>query len=220
MKKLFVLMAAFSLLILASCQQSECVDLQDGLTNEQDNPSGFKLLSDPREPAEFMSSEEITMIQNAFNEMEGKTLKNQVVKIPETRGAGILVGDRWFLQDNDIPIANINGEYLYINIVMIYYEVDNTFEDAINYRLGKNMQYTEGWYTDRYQGLKEAYKSGDNMLLFERNVRFEVELENHPQYTKAIVSFPDPIHMQWDRRNGGNSCEIVMNTQRIKVTYQ
>lgn len=219
MKKLFVLMAALSLLFLASCQQSECVDPQDGLTNKQDNPSGFKLLGDPRDPAEFMSSEEIEMIQSAFKNMEGKTLKNEVVKLPETRGSSIIVGDKWLLQENDIPIVNINGQYLFIKIVMLYY-ADGTFENTINYRFGPNGKYLKGWYTDKNEGVKNVYTSGDTKMLLEYGVSFEVELDNHPQYTKAIVTFPDPIQMQWDQRNGGDYCEVVLYPQRIKVTYK
>lgn len=201
MKKLCVLIAAVSLLFIVSCQQREEVTPTDGLVTDKEYPSGFRILGDPRDPSEFMSPEEIKTIQDAFKAMENKTLKNPVVKLPETRGGAIKVGNKWLLQEDDIPVTRmINEEYLNLKVVMIYHESNGKFENSVSYRLSSEKIYHDVWYTDVNEGVKEVHDAGTVKLLLEYGVHFEVPLNNHPQYTKAIVNIVDPINMQWEDR--------------------
>lgn len=209
-------MAAISLLFLVSCQQTQNDDPK-GLTTRQENPSGFNMLGDPRDPSEFMSPEKLKMIQDAFEGMENKSLKNSVKELLETRGTAKPHGPKWLLEEEDIPVANINGEYLYLAITMEYYPASNSFSTSVSYRFGKDVDtYSPGWYSE---GNTEVYVMGDKKLLLEYGVNFEIDLVNHPQYSKAKVTFLDPIQMEWDQRNGANFCEVNITPQRIKVTY-
>lgn len=216
MEKILVLMAVFSLLFIASCQKSERVDPKDGLTNEQDNPSGFKLFGDPRDPAEFMSLEKIKLIQDGFKTIKGRNLKNQVYELPETKAAVFPLGAKWYLHEQDIPILKIDDKALYISVIMIYDESDNTFSTSVSYILGtENNFYSRGWYSENNT---EVYHKNDLIILMEEECKFEVELTDHPQYAKAIVTFINPIQMDWNRKE--QRCGIVLLMPTAEVTYQ
>lgn len=83
MKKIGVLIILCGLLSLTSCQENEEV-----VQSPNVSAITFQKDGDPRNPTEYMNSEEIQYIQNIFNSIKGKKLKNPVEKIipPLTRG--------------------------------------------------------------------------------------------------------------------------------------
>lgn len=214
MKKLCVLMTGIVVLFLVSCQQKEDIELQ-----QENVEYNFKKLGDKRNPAEFMSPEDIALVQDVFKATEGKTLKNPVTKLPQTRMGTAIEWDRgvWLLQESEIPTVKVAGQYLYTKVMMFYYEETETFDARVSYRLGATgSTFNLGWKQDN---CKEAFVSENQVQLWIRGCYFTIPLENNPQYNEALVNFSTIIQMVWNK--GNNTCEVRMNTQPgVEVTYR
>lgn len=225
MRKIYVLMAAMSLLLLVSCQQDEKFESQsEGVTVaglEQEYGITFKKETDPRDPSEFMSPEEAKIVLDAFKRVEGRRLKNPVIKVGMSRGDAIDMGNGIMqLQELRVPICYLDGTYLYVNIVMIYDMRGQFFTTKLSSRLGEGatavLCYTAGPSTNVY--VSGDVTTGFKRMLFDNDCKFDVKLTNTPEYNRATVSFP--LQMSWDQRNGyEDTCEIILDTRYIKVQY-
>lgn len=218
MKTLYVLIFVCGFFILTGCQK------YDETMTPKESAITFKKIGDPREPSEFMSQDQIEMVQKAFRDMkQGKELKNPVIKLDEplTRGNSWKRGDGIYkLEEVNMPVTKVDGEYLYICVEMMFYEKSMTFSTLIDYRLGKGASYDFGFQTFNNTN---TYIFGDGtsgrVRYLIEDCNLEVELKNNPNYTKAVVSFI--LTMQWDERVGyENSCEAIINQKSIKITYE
>lgn len=213
MKNLYILLTTVVLLFLISCQKDE----NDGPKFPE--PCGFEKLGDPRDPTEFLSPEKIEMLQNAFKAAEGKSLINQVFELPgKPDGMDTALGKWWMLQEDEIPIL-IEDIYFGLNIAMVYYDENNVFSTSVSYRLNKDDgTYTPGWFS---KNNTEIYFKENQRLLVQDVCEFEVELNDHPKYTKAHVTFLDPVVMAWNHGLGEVfTCEVMFKPQRIQITCQ
>lgn len=217
MKTLNVLIFVCGFFLLTGCQKEEVMVSKDSAIT-------FEKIGDPRDPSEFMSQDQIEIVQKAFRDMQqGKKLRNPVRKInePFTRGNSTEEEEGIYgLEDMNCPVTNIDGEYLYICVKMLYYEASKTFSSKITYRLGKGATYKLGFKSSNNTN---TYIFGDGttgrVRYLIEDCAFDVPLTNNPNYTKASVSFI--LTMQWDERVGyENSCEAIINQKSIKVTYK
>lgn len=221
MKNLCVLMICFGVLFLIGCQKNEEVQ-----TAVNEKPITFKKIGDPRNPVDFMSPGEIEIIQEAFNDMKGKKLKNPVIKIekPLTRAGK---GDSeeidegvYELSERNIPITDISDEgVLYINVTLTYREKEGTFDTRINYRIGAGASYKLGYKSiNNTNTYISDTGNGINRILIDFGCRLVIDLENNPNYRNAIITFP--LVMQWDERVGyDNCCEAVINEKSVIIQY-
>lgn len=183
MKNLCVLTICLGFLFLTGCQKSEEVTAAD-----DDAAITFKKAGDPRDPAEFMSPEDIKMIQEAFNDMKGKKLENPVIEIeqPLTKGNSVEVDqDIYLLQDMNVPTnCFIEGKRLYVCIMIMYYEKKLTFSTNITYRLGEGAAYQTGYksYDNTTTYFIDDPVTGKNRILIDENCNLLIKLENTPNY--------------------------------------
>lgn len=202
------------LLSLTSCQENEEVAQSPNLS-----AITFQKDGDPRNPTEFMNSEEIQYIQNIFNSIKGKKLKNPVEKIipPLTRGNSEDLGNNHYeLSEYNAPVKPIDGnDWLFVNVVIQFYDyATKTFDVRLSARVGTSGSY-KTCYTSK--GNTNTYIDGGYRLLVD-NATFTVPLKNTPNYNTALVRFPIP--MEWDERVGYEySCELNIRQSDVFIQY-
>lgn len=209
MRKVYMLVAAFSLLFLASCQQGEILEPRSNeltaVGTEKESGVNFRKVGDPRDPSEFMTPEELKMVQALFNQYEGKTLKNQVNDL--SRGVSTN------LDESDIPVAKLDGTYCYINVEMDYFAAEGYFNtDVYFYKLWQG-QTALGFSSRKNTNM---YVSTNLVILYQNNCKFDVTLINTSGYNRATVTIPT-MAMVYDKVT--NTCEIQLNPANTTIKY-
>lgn len=213
-----VLLLFLGVLFLTGCQKNE--ELQFA---EEGSAIPFRKLGDPRDPAEFMSPEEIKMVQDAFNNMEGKKIDNPVVKLNSlsTKGSGeIWEKDVYLLQDI-APTVKVDGDdVFYIKAKILFYDLTLTYDSKVNYCLGS----AKGPFIDFYESKNNTntYIAGNAITGFKRIVigdcHFKIDVKKTPGFNAASVYVP--FSMEWDQRVGyEEGCDLVVRTDAVRVSY-
>lgn len=214
MKNIYVLMLCLGVLFLTGCQKD------DEATG--DETVFFKKVGDPRNPADFMSREEIKVIEDAFRSVLVRKKDDPDSQIRDYLHGGRVM-DSWnstySLRVIEFPIASMEGDSLYVIVDMMYNSYDQTFSTGVTKRIGKGATYGRGYYSEDNTSIY-LWDSAVNerLILFVDDCSFLMELKNTPGHNEAKVSFP--VRMVWDESVGyNNSCELLLDAKDIRVEY-
>lgn len=214
MKNIYVLMLCLGVLLLTDCQKD------DEATG--DETVSFKKVGDPRNPADFMNREEIKVIEDAFRSILARKKDDPDSQIKDYLCGGNVMGwenGTFIIQEIGLPIASMDGDSLYIGVLLTYNPNDQTFSTNVNRRIGKGATYGMGYFSEDNTGIYLWDGAvNDRLILFVDNCSFIMELKNTPGHNEAKVSFP--VRMVWDESVGyNNSCELLLDAKDIRVEY-
>lgn len=210
MKYLSTLILLLGVFLLTGCQKDDEATGGDTVS--------FKKVGDPRNPADFMSREEIKVIEDAFLGILARKKDDPDSQIKDYLyggKAGTLGDSIYLLEGMEHPIASMEGDSLYVSVIILYNVYNQTFSVGVSKCIGNSEYYESSYYsadnTDIYLW-DSAVK--DRLIMFVDNCSFLMELKNTPGHKEAKVSFP--VRMVWDE---GLSCELLLDAKDIRVEY-